>query len=146
VGTDLEGVGIRVENSTSAQVVGNSFARIGWAAMAVGGGEGGNTQSLRIADNLVDADLPLVVGGSAPGLSVGPNGFRPDATFQYRGTAYDYDGWRSLGFSARTFLSGALFAPGDGLAPAPGAVDQGSDEGLPYCGPAPDLGAVETGC
>jgi len=39
-----------------------------------------------------------------------------------------------------------MFANADTLAPAPGAVDQGSDEGFPFCGAAPDLGAVETGC
>ena len=145
-GTQLPGVGIEVQNSYGARVVGNAFARIDLAALSVGNGDGGPTESLRVADNLFDADLPLVVGGSAPGLSVGPNGFRPDATFRYKGVGYDYAGWRGLGFAARSWLSAALFASLDTLMPAPGAVDQGSDEGLPFCGPAPDLGWFETGC
>ena len=107
---------------------------------------GGPTESLRIADNLFDADLPLIVGGSAPGLSVGPNGFRTSATFRHQGVHYDYAGWKALGFSARSFLAATLFSSLDTLMPVPGAVDQGSDEGLPFCGPAPDLGFVETGC
>jgi hypothetical protein len=145
-GPELEGVAISIQNSSGARVVGNAFARIATAAISLGDGEGGPTDSLRIADNLFDAGLPLVVGASAPGLSVGPNGFRPSATFRYHGADYDYAGWRALGFGATSWLSSALYASADALTPAPGAVDQGSDEGVPFCGAAPDLGAIETGC
>ncbi|HVE87845.1 MAG TPA: right-handed parallel beta-helix repeat-containing protein [Myxococcales bacterium] len=145
-GYQLEGVGVLIQNSSGARVVGNSFARIARTAISVGDGDGGPTDSLRIADNLLDADEPLVVGAYAPGLSVGPNGFRPAATFWYHGTAYGYSGWKALGFGAPSWLSSAMYAAPDTLAPAPGAIDQGSDEGLPFCGAAPDLGAVETGC
>jgi len=146
VGPQLDGVAISVQNSSGARVVGNAFARIATAAIELGDGTGGATDSLRVADNLIDADVALKVGDSAPGLSVGPNGFRPSVTFVYHGLEYDDAGWRTLGFGARTWLSNAMFANADTLAPAPGAVDQGSDEGLPFCGAAPDLGAVETGC
>jgi hypothetical protein len=145
-GTGLDGVGISVANSSGAKVVGNAFTRVASAAIELGDGTGGPTDSLRIADNLVDAAFALKVGGAAPGLSVGPNGFRPDAAFRYLGVDYDYSGWKALGFGARTWLSSAMFGSADALSPAPGAVDQGSDEGLPFCGAAPDLGAVETGC
>jgi parallel beta helix pectate lyase-like protein/uncharacterized protein DUF1565 len=146
VGTELDGVGISIQNSSGAEVVGNAFARIASTAIELGDGTGGATDSLRIADNLIDADVALKVGADAPGLSVGPNGFRPSATFVYHGLLYDYAGWKALGFGARSWLTNAMFANADTLAPAPGAVDQGSDEGLPFCGAAPDLGAVETGC
>jgi hypothetical protein len=145
-GPQLDGVGIEIQNSSGARVVGNAFARVASAAISLGDGDGGPTESLRIADNLFDTDLPLAVGAFAPGLSVGPNGFRATATFRYQGQSYDYAGWKALGFGAKTWLSSALFASPDTLAPAPGAVDQGSDEGIPFCGAAPDLGAIETGC
>ncbi len=43
-------------------------------------------------------------------------------------------------------LTGNAGLQGDDFAPGPIAVDAGGDVGLPFCGKAPDLGALETGC
>lgn len=37
-------------------------------------------------------------------------------------------------------------SPSDTLMPGERAVDRGTDLGLPYCGAAPDIGAVESDC
>jgi hypothetical protein len=43
-------------------------------------------------------------------------------------------------------VEAATQLPADGFTPGSNAIDHGREVGLPFCGAAPDIGAVETGC
>jgi hypothetical protein len=57
-----------------------------------------------------------------------------------------WDQWRLLGFDGSSTRAAQMFASADSFEPSQEGVDKGQDVGLPFCGPAPDVGAVETGC
>jgi hypothetical protein len=84
------------------------------------------------------------LGGQAPGLQAGSNLFPAGAQFKRNGTLVGLEAFKSAtgDTTSTTGASGldASFGPGSE------AVDKGTDVGLPFCGAAPDLGAVELGC
>jgi nitrous oxidase accessory protein NosD len=141
-----EGTGIRLENSEGAVLVNNTVTRVTGSAIIVGHGTGGPTSNLTLENNLV-AESPVAVdlGGQSPGLKMGHNLFPPGAQFKRNGAAVDLVGFQQAsGDNTSTTADAGAAAPTFG--PDSAAVDQGADVGLPFCGRAPDIGAVETGC
>ncbi|MFP2911245.1 nitrous oxide reductase family maturation protein NosD, partial [Pyxidicoccus sp. 3LFB2] len=139
-----EGTGIRLENANGVVVVNNTLTRV-TTALIIGHGTGGPTQAAVVQNNIVDA-TPLAVnlGGQAPGMKMGSNLFPAGAQFKKGGTLVGLDEFKSAtGDTSSTAGSPDL---GDAFAPGFAAVDHGSDVGLPFCGPGPDIGAVEMGC
>jgi hypothetical protein len=139
-----EGTGIRLENSNGTVVVNNTLTRVS-TALILGHGTGGPTQSLVVQNNLVDATpLAVILGGQAPGLKMGSNLFPAGAQFKQGGTLVGLEQFKAdLGDTTSTAGSSDL---GDAFGPGVEAVDRGADVGLPFCGPGPDIGAVELGC
>lgn|GEM_PF-5210669 len=54
--------------------------------------------------------------------------------------------WMAHGVELGSGESGEPLVDLDTLMPGEAAVDRGMDLGLPYCGAAPDIGAVESDC
>ena len=92
-------------------------------------------------NNILDGATVVSLGTEHPGLKMGANLY---AAAKFKG-ASDLESFKaeagdqtstvgSPGLDPRTFAPGAA------------AVDKGSDVKLEFCGAAPDIGAVETGC
>jgi hypothetical protein len=146
LGDGQDGTGIRIENSSGAQVLNNTFVDVEGPAMILGHGTGGPTERLTVENNVVDAAVALSLGGQAPGLSMNHNLYRSGARFQVPGGEVALAGWQAQAQDAASNDVGTPVADPVALTPDPAAVDQGAQVGLPFCGSAPDQGAVETGC
>lgn len=141
-----EGTGIRVENSSGAQVVNNTVMRVADAALIVGHGTGGATSGLVLENNLVaEAGVALNLGSELPGLKMGHNLFAQDSRLVNHGGVVDLASLRQATGDEGS-LTGSVAVAAPLFSPDASAVDQGADVGLPFCGTAPDIGAVETGC
>jgi len=145
-----DGSGIRVENATKPQILGNTFTRIAGTAVMVGGGTGGATADAVVKNNVIDAARVVHVGTQAPGLVMDRNLIRTNATFsEYLSgsvTVRDLAYWRTKGLETTSVTAAAPLVSEKTLVPVQEAVDKGVDIGTDYCGAAPDIGAVETGC
>jgi hypothetical protein len=142
-----DGDAIRLENSESAQVVHNTIVRVGNAAIMLGGGTGGATSNLKVVNNILQGAEVLHIGSQAPGLVVANNLYASAAKVYLSGPGtLTLSSWASQGRDTDS-LETALQLSSDGnFTPGSSAVDRGRNVGLPFCGAAPDLGAVETGC
>ncbi|OJT27622.1 hypothetical protein BO221_01555 [Archangium sp. Cb G35] len=137
----MTGGGLQLAVSTGTKVYNNTFTRLQGPALTVGMGDGGPTENLVVKNNIIDAAYVMKMGGQAPGLKMGSNLYRPGATFN--GSTLSQ--WKARGFDANSFESSTLLNSTT-LAPASAAIDRGENVGLPFCGSAPDIGAVESGC
>ena len=61
------------------------------------------------------------------------------------GTSLSLATWQGQGKDPGS-IEAAPQLPADGFTPGSNAVDRGRNVGLTFCGTAPDIGAVETGC
>ncbi|NNB95104.1 DUF1565 domain-containing protein [Corallococcus exiguus] len=138
-----EGTAIRLENSKGAVVVNNTITRAK-AGIILGHGTGGPTESLRVENNIVDAPVSVDVGGQAPGLQMSNNLYPTGAQFKTNGQLQALDAFKSA--AKDTTSNGGDVTVSDTFAPSASAQDKGQDEGQPFCGAAPDIGAVEMGC
>ena len=137
----MTGGGLHLAVSTGTQVYNNTFTRLQGPALSVGNGDGGPTENLVVKNNIIDATHALKLGTQAPGLKLGSNLYRPGATFN--GSTLSQ--WKARGFDANSLESGTLL-DSTTLAPASAAIDRGENVGLSFCGAAPDIGAIESGC
>ena len=140
-----DGDAIRLENSEAAEVVNNTMVGVGNAGIMVGGGTGGATSNLKVFNNIVQAPLALQVGSQAPGLQLGANLYAPSSTVKSAGSELSLSAWLGQGKDSGS-VEAAPQIPADGFTPGSNAIDRGRNVGLAYCGAAPDIGAVETGC
>jgi len=138
----MTGGGLQLAVSTGTQVYNNTFTRLQGPALSVGSGTGGPTENLVVKNNLIDAAYVMKLGTQAPGLKMGRNLYRPGASFN--GSTLSQ--WKARGFDTHSLESSTLLNSTTTLGPAPAAVDRGENLGLPFCGAAPDIGAVESGC
>ena len=138
----MTGGGLQLAVSTGTQVYNNTFTRLQGPALSVGSGTGGPTENLVVKNNIIDAAYVMKLGTQAPGLKMGRNLYRPGATFN--GSTLSQ--WKARGFDTDSLESSTLLNSTTSLVPAPAAVDRGENLGLPFCGAAPDIGAVESGC
>jgi nitrous oxidase accessory protein NosD len=138
-----EGTAIRLENSKGAVVVNNTVTRAKTGIM-VGFGTGGPTESLRVENNLVDAPLTVAVGGQAPGLHMGSNLYPSGSQFKHNGQLMALDAFKAA--TGDSTSNGGDVTVTDTFAPSTAAQDKGADVGQPFCGAAPEIGAVELGC
>jgi hypothetical protein len=154
-GYQLEGIGIRLENSQSARVFHNTFQGVAYAAIMAGGGDQGYTTDLMIKNNIINTG-----NTTAYGIYLSPyysvllsryNLFAPGTVFSAVNSSGSRQtitlaGWQSVtgqdGPSRQVDPQLNL----DTLVPGPSAVDWGEYVGVPYCGAGPDIGARETGC
>jgi hypothetical protein len=141
----MTGGGLIMANSTGTQVYNNTFTRLTGPALSVGSGDGGPTENMVVKNNILDAAYVLKLGSQAPGLKLDSNLYRPGAAFKYGSSSWNLSQWKAKGQDARSLESSTLLDAAT-FAPAAAAVDKGENLGLKYCGAAPDLGAVETGC
>ncbi|NBC45423.1 DUF1565 domain-containing protein [Corallococcus exiguus] len=138
-----EGTAIRLENSKGTVVVNNTITRAK-AGIILGHGTGGPTESLRVENNLVDAPVSVDVGGQAPGLQMSNNLYPSGAQFKTNGQLQALDAFKAA--AKDTTSNGGDVTVSDTFAPSAAAQDKGQDQGQPFCGAAPDIGAVELGC
>jgi nitrous oxidase accessory protein NosD len=141
-----EGSGIRLENSDGTVVVNNTVTGVAGTALLLGHGTGGPTSNLTLQNNIIDGETDVSIGSERPGLKIGKNLYGGAGRFLI-GTsdAVDFAGFQAKSGDKTSSLGNpgldrATFAPGSA------AIDQGQDVKLKFCGAAPDIGAVETGC
>jgi hypothetical protein len=138
-----EGSGIRLENSEGTVVVNNTITRV-VSALVVGHGTGGPTQNVRVENNIIDAPLAVSLGGQRPGLKMGFNLYPVTAKFETNAGLVGADVFKQTAGDATSTVADPRLSPD--FKPEGVAVDKGTNVGLPFCGGAPDIGAVETGC
>ncbi|WP_043321807.1 right-handed parallel beta-helix repeat-containing protein [Corallococcus coralloides] len=138
-----EGTAIRLENSKGTVVVNNTITRAR-SGIILGHGTGGPTESLRVENNIVDAPVSMDVGGQAPGLKMSNNLYPAGAQFKTNGQLQALDAFKAA--TNDTTSNGGDVTVSDTFAPSVAAQDKGMDQGQPFCGAAPDIGAVELGC
>ncbi|MFY2559846.1 hypothetical protein ACN469_19610, partial [Corallococcus terminator] len=138
-----EGTGIRLENSKGTVVVNNTVTNVS-TGLVIGHGTGGPTQSPVVRNNILDGAIAVDMGGQAPGIKLGNNLFAASGQFKSNGAVVSVDQFKSTSGDASSASGSADL--GEGFGPGALAVDKGIDVGLPFCGGAPDIGAVELGC
>ncbi|SEN00582.1 Nitrous oxidase accessory protein NosD, contains tandem CASH domains [Stigmatella aurantiaca] len=139
-----EGAGIRLENSEGTHVVNNTITRVDAAALTLGHGTGGPTSNVTVENNIIDAAVAVDLGGQHPGMTLGFNLYPADAQFKLSTGAVGMDAFQQAsGDQSSTLADQAVTQD---FSPAQPAVDKGTDVGLPFCGVAPDIGAVEADC
>ncbi|WP_254626290.1 nitrous oxide reductase family maturation protein NosD [Myxococcus sp. CA039A] len=138
-----EGTGIRLENSKGTVVVNNTVTNVS-TGLVIGHGTGGPTQSPVVRNNILDGAISVDMGGQAPGMKLGNNLFAASGQFKSNGAVVSVDQFKSTTGDASSASGSADL--GEGFGPGALAVDKGTDVGLPFCGGAPDIGAVELGC
>ncbi|QSQ14489.1 right-handed parallel beta-helix repeat-containing protein [Myxococcus landrumensis] len=150
-----EGAALRIENGNDVRVLHNTVTGTSGFALVIGHGTGGASSNVVVRNNLFNARHAVNLGPLAPGLTMESNSYQPGANFTFGdffAPANDWKGtplatWkqeRSLDVSSNE--SATALTDTKGFTPGAGAVDQGMDLGLPFCGSAPDIGAVESGC
>ncbi|QDE69873.1 hypothetical protein BHS09_24435 [Myxococcus xanthus] len=149
-----EGSGIRIENGSDVRVLHNTVVGTDGFAFVVGHGTGGPSTNIAVRNNLFATRNAVSMGLSAPGLSMTSNLYLADAAFNTGIFVAPQSGW--VGSTLAHWLSngveqdsdegGEPLVDLDTLMPGERAVDRGMDLGLPYCGAAPDIGAVESDC
>jgi nitrous oxidase accessory protein NosD len=139
-----EGTGIRLENSDGAMVVNNTISRAAHAALVLGHGTGGATSNLTVENNIIDGQVAVSLGALHPGLKMGFNLFPASAQFEQGQQLVSIDSYRQASGDTTSVTGDA--AVSQDFAPASTAVDHGTNVGLPFCGSAPDIGAIEVGC
>ncbi|WNG58952.1 DUF1565 domain-containing protein [Archangium gephyra] len=140
-----EGTAIRLENSEGTVLVNNTVTRAD-TALILGHGTGGATSNLQVENNLIaESGVAVSLGSQRPGLKMGHNLFPAGAQFQANGQAVDLVGFQQAAGDS-TSTTGNAGAEPPAFGPDAVAVDRGNNVGLPFCGGAPDIGAVETGC
>lgn len=142
----MEGIGIVVENADHPVIEHNTILNTQVGSIKVGGGEGGNTESPSLIANILTGPSPVIIGGYAPGVSSKANLFETGAKVTTPSGVVLASTWAtSLGDSA-TRTAAAPLATAE-YQPATAAVDAAPAEAnVQFCGAAPDIGAVETGC
>ena len=138
-----EGSGIRLENSEGTVVVNNTVTRVA-AALVLGHGTGGPTQNVTVENNILDAPMAVELGGQRPGMKMGFNLYPASARFQAGAAVVTLDQFKEAAGDTTSTSGDATLSQDFG--PGANAVDRGTQVGLPFCGSAPDIGAVETGC
>ncbi|WP_426753412.1 right-handed parallel beta-helix repeat-containing protein [Myxococcus sp. Y35] len=149
-----EGSGIRIENGHDVRVLHNTVVGTDGFAFVVGHGTGGASTHVAVRNNVFATRNAVSMGLSAPGLRMESNLYLTGAAFNsgiFVAPQSDWVGgtlanWLSDGVELGSGESGEPLVDLDALLPGEAAVDRGMDLGLPYCGAAPDIGAVESDC
>ncbi len=138
----MTGGGLKIDGSDGTLIYNNTLTRLPGPGLLLGSGNGGATTNLKVKNNLVADGTPLVsLGTSLPGALFDGNLYSPSGTLN-GGT---FAAWKAAGRDPSGVQADPLLNP-DTLTPGAAAVDRGLNIGLPFCGSAPDIGAVETGC
>ncbi len=139
---DLPAAGMQIENSEGARVMHNTIARVDGYALSIGHGTGGPTSNLSVENNVLDSSAGLKLGEAWPGLVMRSNLYPEQASVKI-GLAdpVPLTTWQSTGMDVSSKQAPIDWSASPELPAA--AIDQGSDVGLPFCGNAPDIGAIE---
>ncbi|MFP2910316.1 nitrous oxide reductase family maturation protein NosD [Pyxidicoccus sp. 3LFB2] len=149
-----EGSAIRIENGADVRVLHNTISGTNGFALVLGHGTGGDSTNVAVRNNLIATRNAVNLGPHAPGLRMESNVYLPGAGFatgSFFIPAVTWVGgtlatWQAAGRDVGSKESASALADATDFTPGTGAVDQGMDLGLPYCGTAPDIGAVESDC
>ncbi len=139
-----EGTGIRLENSDGTKLFNNTVVRTAGYALRLGGGTGGATSNLVVKNNVISSTQNANLGAERPGLVMAGNLYGQSGSFGLNGTTTDFATFKSQAGDVTSLQGDAALAAD--FKPGALAIDKGENVGLTYCGAAPDLGAVETGC
>lgn len=139
----LDGTAIRIADSNNTHVFNNTFTQIEGPAMIIGDGESGNTSHLTVENNVFDAPTAVKLYTHYDSLAFIKNLYLPTAKFMPPSGSGGISAWQSLGLDTGAVVATPDLSADLALTPGPVEIDKGADVGLPYCGSAPDLGAVE---
>ena len=149
-----EGSAIRIENGSDVRVLHNTITGTAGFALVLGHGTGGDSTHVVVRNNLIATRNAVNLGPHAPGLRMESNVYLPGAGFatgRFFIPSVSWVGdtlatWQAAGRDVGSKARADALADAVDFTPGSGAVDQGMDLGLPYCGTAPDVGAVESAC
>ncbi len=150
-----DGVGIRVDTATAVKVLNNTIYGMPGAGLMIGMGDTGNSDQVEVRNNIV-AETPVFIRLGATRSanvydrnlffrSAGAGAFRingVDVSLAAWRTQTDQDGSSLEASPQLVNPTAADFSLGSGSP----AREAGANVGLPFCGSAPDLGALESGC
>ncbi|MCP3103863.1 right-handed parallel beta-helix repeat-containing protein [Myxococcus sp. K15C18031901] len=149
-----EGSAIRIENGVDVRVLHNTVTGTEGFALVLGHGTGGDSTRVAVRNNLFATRNAVNLGPYVSELDLRSNVYLPRASFttgkffvpesSWVGDALS--AWKQQGQDTASSEAAEALADAKTFAPGVGAVDKGMDLGLPYCGAAPDIGAVESGC
>lgn len=140
------GEGMRIENADRPIIANNTVLNAAVTSIVIGGGTGGPTDGLTLQNNILGGALPLKIGSSAPSFVSRSNLFEDGARIQLPSSTVEASSWVGTGADAASRQAPAPLALTT-WAPASTAVNAGQQlVGVTFCGAAPDIGAVETGC
>jgi parallel beta-helix repeat protein len=149
-----EGTAIRINTAWNVQVYNNTVYGMPANCLGFGSGDSGNTDRLDVRNNVFTGCTYAVKAGPLrSNVSLEANLYwRAGASVQLLdGSVKSLDAWkRSTGWDSASIERDPGFtnlAKRDlSLGASSPAREAGVSVGLPYCGPAPDQGALETGC
>jgi len=149
-----EGSAIRIENGVDVRVLHNTVTGTEGFALVVGHGTGGDSTRVAVRNNLFATRNAVNLGPYVSELDLSANVYQPRASFttgKFFVPAASWVGdllaaWKQQGLDATSSEAANALADAKTFSPGAGAVDKGMDLGLPYCGAAPDVGAVESDC
>lgn len=144
-GNGMEGIAISVANADRPIIEHNTFADISVMAVRIGDGTNGPTDGLTLRNNILSGPRALQVGSQAPGLISKNNLIEATGRIQTAAGLLTLQQWQATGADTGSKTSAGPLCDAT-YAPISAAVNAGTATGAAFCGSAPDIGAVETGC
>ncbi|WP_163862656.1 right-handed parallel beta-helix repeat-containing protein [Myxococcus eversor] len=149
-----EGSAIRIENGVDVRVLHNTVTGTKGFALVLGHGTGGDSTNVAVRNNLFVTRNAVNLGPYTSGLDMSANVYQPGANFTTGNFFIPEDSWvgellaawKQQGQDTSSDESDTALVDTNDFMPGAGAVDRGMDLGLPFCGSAPDVGAVESDC
>ncbi|NTX01438.1 nitrous oxide reductase family maturation protein NosD [Myxococcus sp. CA040A] len=149
-----EGSAIRIENGVDVRVLHNTVTGTKGFALVLGHGTGGDSTNVAVRNNLFATRNAVNLGPYTSGLDLAANVYLQGAHFTKGNFFIPEDSWvgellaawKQQGQDVSSAESANALVDTNTFMPGTGAVDRGMDLGLPFCGSAPDVGAVESDC
>lgn len=124
----------------------NTFIDVAVAALRIGDGTNGPTDGLLLRNNILSGPRALIVGSQAPGFVSKTNLIETTGRIQSPdGTLLTLEQWQATGVDTGSKSAAGPLCNGS-FVPVTAAVNAGTATSAAFCGSAPDIGAVETGC
>lgn len=141
----MTGIALQVANADRPIIEGNTFINIGAISVSVGDGTGGPTDGMILRNNILTGPRAVRVGAQAPGFVSRNNLIDSASVIGVTTGNVSVTQWQASGVDVGSKTAAGPLCDAN-FAPITSAVNSGTTSTTPFCGSAPDIGAVETGC
>jgi hypothetical protein len=143
--TGTNGTALNVANADHPIVEGNTFVNVSGISVSAGDGTNGPTDGMILRNNILTGPRAVRVSGYAPGF-VSKNNLIDAASVIGTPTGnVNLTQWQTSGVDTGSKTSAGPLVDAN-FTPINAAVNAGTSSTTTFCGSAPDIGAVETGC